>query len=126
MKKFYIIFRNKFGPFNFPGIRQRGHKQSNEVYFDTLHVVPLSEHDAGAIKVRAQEKKVNLRYFDDGAVGVALDETTTKQDVDDLLWIFDCKSVEEVIFNIYISRCYSIKRTRPGLKDNTSNFRLDV
>ncbi|KAG6446472.1 hypothetical protein O3G_MSEX004459 [Manduca sexta] len=78
------------------GIRQRGHKQSNEVYFDTLHIVPLSEHDAGSIKSRAQQKKINLRYFDDGAVGVALDETTTMQDVEDLLWIFDCKSVNEL------------------------------
>lgn len=78
------------------GIRQRGHKQSNDVYFDTLHVVPVSEHDASAIKTRAQEKKINLRYFDDGAVGVALDETTTMEDVNDLLWIFDCKPVEEV------------------------------
>lgn len=78
------------------GIRQRGHKQSNDVYFDTLHVVPLSEHDSASVKKRALEKKINLRYFDDGAVGVALDETTTSQDVDDLLWIFDCKNVEEV------------------------------
>lgn len=66
------------------------------MYFDTLHVVPLAEHDATAIKTRAQQKKINLRYFDDGAIGVALDETTTMQDVDDLLWIFDCKNVNEV------------------------------
>ncbi|RVE47093.1 hypothetical protein evm_008277 [Chilo suppressalis] len=79
------------------GIRQRGHKQSNDVYFDTLYIVPLPEHNASDIKGRAQEKKINLRYFDDGAVGVALDETTTMQDVDDLLWIFDCKNVGEVM-----------------------------
>lgn len=58
--------------------------------------MPLSEHDTGAIKDRAHQKKINLRYFDDGAVGVALDETTTSEDVDDLLWIFDCKPVKEV------------------------------
>lgn len=79
-----------------PGIQQRGHKQTNDVYFDTLHVVPLSTHDASAIKARAEQKKINLRYFDDGAVGVALDETTNMQDVDDLLWTFDCKGVDEV------------------------------
>ncbi|KOB75977.1 Glycine cleavage system P-protein, partial [Operophtera brumata] len=79
------------------GIRQRGHYQSNDVYFDTLHVVPLAEHDAAAIKTRAEEKKINLRYFDDGAIGVALDETTTMKDVDDLLWIFDAQKVDEVI-----------------------------
>ncbi|XP_028174267.1 glycine dehydrogenase (decarboxylating), mitochondrial isoform X3 [Ostrinia furnacalis] len=78
------------------GIRQRGHKQTNDVYFDTLHVVPSSDHSASDIKARAQAKKINLRYFDDGAVGVALDETTTMQDVDDLLWLFDCQSVKEV------------------------------
>lgn len=66
------------------------------MYFDTLHVVPTSEHDAVAIKTRAQQKKINLRYYEDGAVGVALDETTTKEDIDDLLWIFDCESVEKV------------------------------
>ncbi|XP_026485782.1 glycine dehydrogenase (decarboxylating), mitochondrial [Vanessa tameamea] len=79
------------------GIRKRGHKQSNDVYFDTLHVIPVADHDASVIKARAQEKKINLRYFEDGAVGVALDETTTMQDVDDLLWIFDCDNVNEVM-----------------------------
>ncbi|XP_022125521.2 glycine dehydrogenase (decarboxylating), mitochondrial [Pieris rapae] len=78
------------------GIKQRGHTQTNDVYFDTLHIIPNEEHNVDAIKLRAQEKKVNLRYFEDGAIGVALDETTTMQDVDDLLWIFDCKNVEEV------------------------------
>lgn len=80
------------------GIRQRGHEQSNDVYFDTLHVVPLPHHDAAAIKTRAEQKQINLRYFDDGAIGVALDETTTMQDVNDLLWIFDAEKVEEVRF----------------------------
>lgn len=72
----------------------------NDVYFDTLYIIPSADHDATAIKARAQEKKINLRYFDDGAVGVALDETTTMEDVDDLLWVFDCKRVAEVfIYN---------------------------
>lgn len=92
------------------GIRQRGHKQSNDVYFDTLHVVPTNDHNASDIKARAQAKKINLRYFDDGAVGVALDETTTMQDVDDLLWIFDCQSVNEVSF-VTILVIYNFKLT---------------
>ena len=34
--------------------------------------------------------KMNLRFYpdDDGAVGVSLDETTTRKDVADLLWVF--------------------------------------
>lgn len=91
------------------GIRQRGHKQSNDVYFDTLHVVPLSEHDATAIKSRAEQRKINLRYFDDGAIGVALDETTTLEDVDDLLWIFDAQKVDEVnLYSFYQNYSYVV------------------
>lgn len=85
---------------HFPGIRQRGHKQSNEVFFDTLHIIPVAEHDESAIKARAQEKKINLRYFEDGAIGVALDETTKMEDVDDLLWVFDCQDVKKVFIQL--------------------------
>ncbi|XP_073951466.1 glycine dehydrogenase (decarboxylating), mitochondrial [Choristoneura fumiferana] len=109
------------------GIRQRGHKQSNDVYFDTLHVVPLSTHDASAIKTRAEKKKINLRYFDDGAVGVALDETTNMQDVDDLLWIFDCQGVDEVLQSSEVVRSRSVlkgpfKRTSPYLTHPVFNM----
>ncbi|XP_059059207.1 glycine dehydrogenase (decarboxylating), mitochondrial [Achroia grisella] len=108
------------------GIRLRGHKQSNDIYFDTLHVVPLSDHDTSIIKARAEEKKINLRYFDDGAVGVALDETTTMQDVDDLLWIFDCKNVKEVMQSDNVrSRSIlkgSFRRTSPYLTHPVFNM----
>ncbi|CAK1553692.1 unnamed protein product [Leptosia nina] len=101
------------------GIQQRGHKQSNDVYFDTLYITPTQDHNIDSIKTRAQEKKINLRYFEDGAVGVALDETTTMQDVDDLLWIFDCKKVEEVMRTGDVRSCSvqngPFKRTSPYL-----------
>lgn len=95
------LVRNKsLFQIHFSGIRQRGHKQSNEVFFDTLYVIPVAEHDASSIKARAQEKEINLRYFEDGAIGVALDETTKMEDVDDLLWIFDCQDVKKVLINL--------------------------
>lgn len=40
------------------------------------------------IQIRATEKQINLRYFDDGAVGVSLDETVTFKDINDLFYIF--------------------------------------
>ncbi|XP_072940362.1 glycine dehydrogenase (decarboxylating), mitochondrial [Epargyreus clarus] len=108
------------------GIRQRGHKQTNDVYFDTLYIEPVAEHDASAIKARAHEKKINLRYFDDGAVGVALDETTTMQDVDDLLWIFDCKKVDEVAQSGDVRSCSihkgPFRRTSPYLTHPVFNM----
>lgn len=58
-------------------------------------MVPLPD-TLEQIKERANEKWINLRYFPDGSIGIALDETVTMNDVDDLLWIFDAKNVEEV------------------------------
>lgn len=51
------------------------------------------------IQDRAAQKKINLRYFDDESVGIALDETVTEEDLKDLFYIFGVKnSVEEVRF----------------------------
>ena len=45
--------------------------------------------DLEAVKKRAAEKKINLRYFEDGAVGVSLDETTKANDLADLIYVFN-------------------------------------
>jgi glycine dehydrogenase len=47
-----------------------------EAYFDTLTVSPP---DPEAVHRRAAEAGLNLRRFDDGRVGVSLDETTTEE-----------------------------------------------
>ena len=40
---------------------------------------------------------LNLRYFDNEHVGISLDETTTRDDIKDLLWVFACpKSLAQV------------------------------
>ncbi|CAH1979522.1 unnamed protein product [Acanthoscelides obtectus] len=70
------------------GLEHDNNKVTNQHFFDTLRVeprLPISE-----IKARAQEKQINLRYFDDGAVGVALDETVNFEDINDLFYVFDC------------------------------------
>ncbi|XP_031561136.1 glycine dehydrogenase (decarboxylating), mitochondrial-like [Actinia tenebrosa] len=74
------------------GIKQAGH-QVNEMhpYFDTLKVVSATG-DISEIQKRAAEKKINLRKIDEQTVGLSLDETVKEQDLNDLLWIFGCKS----------------------------------
>ncbi|CAJ0932030.1 unnamed protein product, partial [Mesorhabditis belari] len=54
-------------------------------YFDTLKVINC---DVAAIRKRAEEKGINLRYYDDSSVGVALDETTKFADLNDLRYVF--------------------------------------
>ncbi|GMT14299.1 hypothetical protein PFISCL1PPCAC_5596 [Pristionchus fissidentatus] len=64
-------------------------------YFDTLKV---QVNDVTTIKKRAEEKQINLRYYDDGDVGVALDESCEPEDLVDLVYVFTGKtvSVEEL------------------------------
>ncbi|XP_003745096.1 glycine dehydrogenase (decarboxylating), mitochondrial [Galendromus occidentalis] len=69
------------------GVRQAGHKLRHEHFFDTLKIAPKG--DVGTLEKRAHQYKINLRYFDDGDVGVSLDEATRLQDLDDLLQIFE-------------------------------------
>jgi len=67
-----------------------GYSQANESYFDTLKI------DLGA-RSRALRESVhtgaigagiNFRYFDSGHIGIALDETTTVGDVQQIVEVF--------------------------------------
>jgi glycine dehydrogenase len=62
-----------------------GLNQTNTVYFDTLKITGAS---AEAVQKAAQQHEVNLRYFADGSIGIALDETTTVSDVQTLTAVF--------------------------------------
>ncbi|NDW12825.1 glycine dehydrogenase (aminomethyl-transferring) [Bacteroides sp. 214] len=71
-----------------------GYIQVNEQYFDTLRFV-LPEHiSAKDIRTIALSKEVNLRYFENGDVGLSVDETTTLANVNTLLYIF-CIAAEK-------------------------------
>ena len=64
-----------------------GLKPVSESYFDTV----TYEVDSRPIRERARQKRINLRY-EGTRVGVALDETTTEQDVEDLAWVLTGKT----------------------------------
>ncbi len=51
-------------------------------YFDT---VVVSVQDEAKIRERAESHAINFRYYGDGLVGIALDETTTTGDVSEIL-----------------------------------------
>lgn len=78
------------------GLKAAGHIQHNKTFFDTLHVT-LGGMTTDEVRQRAESKHINLRYFPDGSVGIALDETVKPQDIEDLLWVFKCKNIEEVV-----------------------------
>jgi glycine dehydrogenase len=61
-------------------LRHEGLPPLFEAVFDTITVRPKPDQLA-AIRARAAAARVNLRYYDDGRVGVSLDETTRPEHI---------------------------------------------
>jgi glycine dehydrogenase len=68
------------------GLTRLGFKIKAGPVFDSLRVLPSGETES--LRRRALEHHMNLRYFVDGSIGIALDETTTRKDIDMLFAIF--------------------------------------
>lgn len=77
------------------GFTDAGHKSLNQLFFDTLHIKPNKPIEE--IKKAADAKEINLRYFKDGTIGIALDETVKPKDLEDLLHVFGCKDLKTVL-----------------------------
>ncbi len=67
------------------GVRRLGLDPGAGPFFDTLRI-PTDRTDA--ILAAALERRINLRRYQDGSLGVALDETVGAGDVADLLAVF--------------------------------------
>ena len=69
------------------GMRELGHTVVHDRFFDTIQVVP-AEISGEKVLQRALDLEINLRDFGDGTVGIALDETTRSEDINDLFAVF--------------------------------------
>ena len=76
------------------GLGLLGHELLTDVFFDTIRVRP--DGDAGEVLALALGRGINLRDFGDGSIGIALDEVTTPEDVDDLLAVFNGGSAPDL------------------------------
>ena len=73
-----------------------GYVQQNKLFFDTLRFT-LPEHvTAQKIRTIALSREVNLRYFENGDIGLSIDETTNLKDVNQLIAIFSIAAEMEV------------------------------
>ena len=72
------------------GLKQLGFQLQHESFFDTLTIVVV---DKATILDRARDARVNLREFSDQRLGISLDETTTLDDVSNLLTVFGGEQV---------------------------------
>jgi len=66
-------------------LTKMGYVQVNQGYFDTIKIAVSDKEN---IRVKALQQGVNLRYFEDDHVGISIDETTTVEDLNILLHIF--------------------------------------
>jgi glycine dehydrogenase len=76
-----------------------GFEITNTHYFDTIKV------NVGDLKNSIQSialaNEINVRYFDDNHVGISIDETTTVQDLENLINVFaKAKNAEAVSFDL--------------------------
>jgi glycine dehydrogenase len=67
-------------------LRGLGVRQINDAYFDTLWLDGAT-CDAGAVRSAAEAARINFRYAG-GGIGIALDETVTLEDLDDIVGVF--------------------------------------
>ncbi|MGF1636431.1 MAG: aminomethyl-transferring glycine dehydrogenase [Cyclobacteriaceae bacterium] len=82
----------------FDGILGRlGYNQINTSFFDTLRIETGNTELTNAIKLAAEKSDINLRYFENGDIGIAFDETHTLTDIKVLTSIFAASKNHETV-----------------------------
>lgn len=65
-----------------------GYQIRNKVFFDTLYIALPEGITKVGIREIAEDKEINLRYFNSNQVGISLDETISRDDFQDIYDIF--------------------------------------
>ncbi len=63
-------------------LEERGYEVVNEYFFDTII---LKVDDVKIYRDKAERQQINFRYYNDQHIGISLDETTTPQDLFDII-----------------------------------------
>lgn len=77
-------------------LRNLGFEQQNEFFFDTLKI-ETGDISTDEIRKIAEEKEVNLRYFNNHEIGISLNETTNLDAVNEILEIFALAKETELV-----------------------------
>jgi len=89
-------------------IKDLGFDQVNEQYFDTL-LIDLGEISSDRVNEVALEAQINFLYVDEHTICISLNETTTRQDLNDILTVLaavkGCDSIR--ITDVYDSTTIS-------------------
>jgi glycine dehydrogenase len=69
-------------------IEKLGYKQLNTNYFDTIRFALPKHVMREDIEWLSQELEMNFRYFENGDVGISIDETTNREDISWIIEVF--------------------------------------
>lgn len=103
------------------GLTELGFEITNDLYFDTLTVALKDEDQKEAIQKAALGHKINLRYFEDAAVGIAFDEVKDLDHVETILNIFTDATGREISINVN-SMAENIEVDFPESLTRTSSY----
>ncbi|PWT71848.1 MAG: glycine dehydrogenase (aminomethyl-transferring) [Bacteroidetes bacterium] len=79
---------------------EMGYPNVNEYFFDTLKI---KVENVSKLHKNADIRKINFHYFDEQHVGISLDETTSQQDIIEILSVFaEAEGIDQVAatFNV--------------------------
>ena len=81
-------------------LKSMGFKQLNDSYFDTLKIRLPEGITAKDVRENAEMRSINLRYFENGEIGISIDETTNAYRVHELLAVFALTAGSSKVFMI--------------------------
>ncbi len=79
-------------------LRELGYNQVNKNYFDTLKIVftNKAKEEINVIRNIALSKKINLRFIDDHAIGISINEVTDFDEIIELISVFEEASGKKI------------------------------
>ena len=107
------------------GLKRLGFELASEAFFDTV-TVRLGPGAAASVAGRAREKFINLRVIDAETVGISVNETTRREDIETLWEVFSKKakvdfSVDEIEGSVDDKIPQDLKRTTSYLTHQVFN-----
>ena len=84
-------------------LKNKGYKILHKEFFDTIRI-SLENFSLDKIKERAEDLRINLRYYQNEDVGISIDETCSDDDINDILSIFDADMNDNLKFKLRSKR----------------------
>jgi glycine dehydrogenase len=103
-------------------LEKYGYKNQNKTWFDTLHLTLPAGVKMGLIRSKALENEVNFYYADENHLGISLDETTSREDVEKIVSILADAADEQAVPVTFGNPEENRKVAIPATLQRTSDF----